>query len=359
MHDRVRAQYTNVVGRRWPWPPCFLAGAFVSLAPRASADGSLATVRMVWVRGAGGESCPDGDELARRVTTRLGRLAFSSEARGTIEGFVERDDQRWIARVFVRDEGGALQGSRTLTADSRDCAALSAAVELVIAIALDPDAPLGLVSSSDRPAPVVAPAAAATAPSAPAPQGRIDRPEPRRTPPAPEVRADDAHLALSVRTLLAAGLLPGPALGVALGAEVAPARWPVHATAGLMYFPERTAALPQVAFGLSAGWVGACVHPLNGPRAEVALCGKAFVGAIHSSTSGAQALENGDRLWSAAAFAAQLRVRISGAIFAELGGEALAPFERRDFGVVGWRGSVFQEAPVCADAFAGLGVSIP
>jgi hypothetical protein len=84
-----------------------------------------------------------------------------------------------------------------------------------------------------------------------------------------------------------------------------------------------------------------------------------FVGAIHSTTSGAQALDNGDRLWSAGGLAAQLRLRIAGAIFAEVGGEALVPFERRDFDAVGRQASVFQEAPVCADAFAGLGVSIP
>jgi hypothetical protein len=164
---------------------------------------------------------------------------------------------------------------------------------------------------------------------------------------------------VSVRTVLAGGLLPRLALGVGFAAEVAPAHWPVRATAGLMYLPERTAAESAAAFGLSAGWMGACVHPLSGARAEGTLCGKAFVGATHSTVSDAQALDNGDRLWTAGALSAQLRVGIVEHIFAEVGGEALMPFERRRFGVAGWSGAVFQEAAVCADAFVGLGVSIP
>ncbi len=355
----MRPRYSNAIGWRKRWPSCLIVGAFVSIAPCAAADESPATLRMVWVRGAGGESCPDGDELARRVTARLGRSVFSSAARAAIEGFVERDDQRWTARVFLRDESGALQGSRLLATSSGDCSALSAAIELVIALFLDPDASLGPVSSSDPPAPLGALPATLATPSASALPAPVDRSELPHAPPAFEAGPEPGHLAFSARTVLAAGLLPGPAPGVALGAEVVPAHWPVYPTAGLMYFPERTMAPPDVAFGLTAGWLGACVHPLEGRRAEGTLCGKAFVGAIHSTVSGAQALDNGDRLWAAAALSMQLRVRIAAGVFAEVGGEALAPFERRRFGVVGGPSAVFQEAPVCADAFAGLGVSIP
>jgi hypothetical protein len=158
---------------------------------------------------------------------------------------------------------------------------------------------------------------------------------------------------------LAAGILPGAALGVAMGTEVLPAGWPFLVTAGLAYFPERASDIAGVAFGLSTGWLGVCAEPLNRPRVEGLLCSQVFLGAFHSSVSNTQALQNGDRIWSAASLSARLRLRMASQVFAELGGEALAPLQTPGYGVVGGASPSFHEAQVCADAFVGVGLSIP
>ncbi|MDP9151639.1 MAG: hypothetical protein M3O36_17090, partial [Myxococcota bacterium] len=108
----------------------------------AAAASSPEAVRLVWVRGENTDGCADADDLESRVAASIGRNVFSASAPRRIEGVVEYEGEHWSLHLYVRDTGGVLVGSRTLTSDSPDCAALNAAATLVIALVIDPSAPL-------------------------------------------------------------------------------------------------------------------------------------------------------------------------------------------------------------------------
>jgi hypothetical protein len=349
-------------------------GALLTGGPPAFAETSSGErVRFVWVRGERTESCEDRAAMARRVSARLGREVFSESAGRSIEGFVQREGEHWEAHLYVRDSEGTLAGSRLLASEGPDCSALNAAVTLAIALAIDPDTAL-------RPAPPSPPAQVLAPPSAPEERPtnpRAPEPFPPMTPtvspglPPREparfqqttaLRSSETGLIMP-RALVAFGLLPAASVGVALAADVPVVR-AVRATAGLFYLPEVRTQARDFGFGLTAGWLGACVEPWHGPwRGEplvaLSFCGGFLVGAIHSVVYALVPTEPGDRMWSGASLSAQARIRLIGPLVAELGAELVAPLIRHQFIVQGQQGSVFQEQSVAGLGFAGIGASIP
>jgi hypothetical protein len=145
-------------------------------------------------------------------------------------------------------------------------------------------------------------------------------------------------------------------LSLSTGVEVARA---LRVTAGALYLPEVHTADGDFAFGLTAGWGGACFQPVEGPRARLSLCGLGLLGAIHSVVLALEPTRPGDRPWAGAALSAQLRVRVAGPLIVDLGGDGIAPLTRDRFLVQNRPGTVFQQSPVVGMAFAGLGVVIP
>jgi hypothetical protein len=332
----------------------------LALAPAAWAGEPSQTpsVRLAWVRGENTEGCSDGSVVARRVSARLGKNVFSAEAPTSIEGVIQRDGKRWEAHLYIRGADGRLAGDRVFTSDGPDCEALDAAATLAVALAIDPEAALRAApeTPSDSPAqpssavkneaPVARPALApAVAPTAP------------RAPHAAHAPNDDRAAQGTLRGLVAAGLLPEPSLGVALSTEVEVARF-MRISIGGLYLPEVRGGV-DFAFGLTAGWVGACFHPLARARVDLSLCGKVLLGAIHSVVFVLEPVQPGDRLWSGAALSAQASLIALGPIAVEVGGEAVAPLVRDRFMVQGRSGVVFQQPPLGVMAFVGVGVAIP
>jgi len=163
---------------------------------------------------------------------------------------------------------------------------------------------------------------------------------------------------VTARALLAAGILPGAAVGAALSAE-GPDELPFQGSAGILYFPEVRTATGDFAFGLTAGWLGACARPWATGRVSLAICGSLLLGAIHAVVYTLEPYHPGDQVWIGASLSLGMRFRLVGPIVAELGAEGLVPFQAWQFLISGPNKTAFQEASVAGFGFAGLGVSIP
>jgi hypothetical protein len=310
----------------------------------------LPQVRLIWVRGEGTDRCNDGASIASRVSQRLGRSVFSDSALARIEGVIEREGAQWRAHLYMRGADGRLEGVRHLTSDAPDCNALDAAAMLAVALTIDPEAAL-----RPLPSPAAAPSsngsagdsqqAAAPVVAAATPVTLNERP-----------RREDVEL--SVDAIASLGLLPKTSAGMSLSLGVEVAR-STEVTAGALYLPEVHTDDGNFAFGLTAGWAGACVLPVKAPGARLSLCGMGLLGAIHSVVLAFEPTNPGERFWVAAALSARVRVRVAGPVIVDVGGDAIAPVIRDRFLVRNRPGTVFQEAPIVGTVFAGLGVEIP
>jgi hypothetical protein len=330
-----------------------------SVAARAD-TAAEESVRLVWIRGPGSETCLASDALAERVSLRLGWQAFSDAARRRIEGFVQREGDRWVARIYARDSDGKLIGSRDLTSDAVDCAGLDAAVTLAIALVIDTWAGAALrpppASVDTAPAPPPAPVAVSTAPPPAPPPCPVTKPCPAlATRDATRPRGEST---ITGRGVLAFGLLPVAAPGFAVAADL-PAYRALHGTAGAVFLPEVRTRTGDFGFGLTAASAGACAVPWQGSRAALSFCGDLLLGAIHAVVYDLVPTEPGDRFWAGLAATTKLRVRLVGPLAAELGAELVVPLARQPFLVVRETGTVFQESAVAAMGFVGAGVSIP
>lgn len=349
-----------------------LASLLCASPSRADARGE--TVRLSWVRGPGAELCSSEAALAGRVAARLGRDPFSDRAARSIEGLVVRKDERFSARIYVRDDRGALLGVREIEDASPTCSALDEAVTLAVALTIDPEA--ALQPPTPTPVEPVSPAVPNAPPSAPSPSAPsappsapgappsiapaapsiapAARPAPSRAAPA---RSAPAFGVATVRALLGFGLLPRSAAGVASSAEVGAGR--LRATAGLVWFPEARTSDGGFGFGLAAGALGGCFDAHRAPAVRLGLCAGAMGGAIHAVTYEVAPTNPGDHPWAALSLAGRLEVQPVGPLTLHLGLEALAPLVRHRFLVIGRAGTVFEPPPVGAIASAGVGVTFP
>jgi hypothetical protein len=310
-------------------------------------------VRLAWARGARTEGCSDGPTIARRISARLGRSAFSDSESRSVEGIIERNGRVWTARIYVHDAGGALAGSREFSSDADDCAPIESAVTLAIALVIDPEAdltptPPALPLPAPPPTSAPSPAPAATSPCP------LQRPCPEPTPAAPDTK----RTATTLRGVLAAGLLPSTSAGTSVAADV-PLLGALHATVGALFFPEVRTPDRDFSFGLTAAWLGVCAELWRAKSVAVSACGSALLGAIHAVVYVLEPTNPGDEPWAGAALTPKVLVRLAGPLAAELGGDLVFPFTREPFTVRGLPGSVFQESVVGGAGFVGLGLSIP
>jgi hypothetical protein len=163
------------------------------------------------------------------------------------------------------------------------------------------------------------------------------------------------------RPELSLGLVPHPALGVALAGRVRVANR-VDVAAGLMWIPE--ARIPDGAFavGLSAVRLGVCVAPWEAPPFALLGCADFLAGATHASARDASVAPAGERGWFAASLSSRFAARVAGPLLVEVGADAVVPFVRDTF--VSARvlpgddhRNAFQQAAVAGLFHAGAGVS--
>src|SRR5947207_14748467 len=112
----------------------------------ASAAHAQRRSSLSWVRLRGTEDCISTQALAERVEQSVGHALFGSASQADLspEGHVERTGKpsAFVATLVVSDRRGQVLGRRVLRAPGDDCAALTASLVLVIAIAIDPRAAL-------------------------------------------------------------------------------------------------------------------------------------------------------------------------------------------------------------------------
>ncbi|MFT3768837.1 MAG: hypothetical protein QM820_25615 [Minicystis sp.] len=356
--------------RRWFRSTCSAVIVIFAAAP-ARADAGPEPVRFAWVRAEGADACASQEQIAERVTARLGKSPFAEVAARSIEAIVSRAEHGFRAGIYVRGKHGALAGSRELTSEALDCATIEAASVLAIALAIDPEASTRPAAAAPSAAPpTAAPNAVTPAPDAmtpavlqPAPSASISAPPsitasppaPRSPPPSSD-RLGGSGLAL--RAGLGLGLLPAPAPGVSLAGHFALTR-SAQITAEALFLPEARTSDGRFGFGLTALSVGACVVAFGGSAADLAACGSIWGGALHAVVYDLQPTAPGDYAWAGAAATPRLRVRIAPHVHAEVGAHVLVPITRRPFVVSGWADPVFRQAPVTVLPFAGLGVNFP
>lgn len=113
-----------------------------ALAQQAPSEHRPASSSLNWVRLPGAESCITARTLAESVERRIGRSVFVSSATGelAIEGRVERANDGWTATITITRADGTSLGTRTLTRAGPSCRALDESIELVLVLAIDPDA---------------------------------------------------------------------------------------------------------------------------------------------------------------------------------------------------------------------------
>ncbi|MES1186584.1 MAG: hypothetical protein ABUL60_22415 [Myxococcales bacterium] len=316
------------------------------------------SVRWSFVRLPGAESCPGAERIAAGVRSRLGRDPFADDAPRNIEGSVTRDGQIWHAHLSVIGPDGAVLGSRDLQSDEVDCTTLADAVTLAVALVIDPRAAFAPLAA--EPAPPVAPRPAPASPALPAPAPVVlpagPRPAlaaPRSAPAASAVPA----LSLSMRGLLALGLLPRAAFGVESAGELGLSeRWGL--SLGLSYLPEVRSSDGGFAFGLSAGLLGVCVGAVQTPTARLVICGEAQLGAMHAVVYSVRPLPPGDHPWAGARVGPRLRLSLGGSLWLDAGVQALAPLLRHQFVLKDQQIPVFQSSPLTLAATLGLSASI-
>ncbi len=190
--------------------PSVLALLFAWVPARAEP-----AARLVYLRGAGTESCPAETDLRQAVLGRLGYDPFSSYAVSTLLAEVRATASGFAAELKLIDGDNAIRGERVLKTTGA-CTDLMDAMALTISIAIDPlsltrGGPPPGAPPQERPVepfpvmdpdPTVEPASAADAvPAAAEPATRPD-------------------LAIAFGPVASIGAAPAAAIGAAIGVEL-------------------------------------------------------------------------------------------------------------------------------------------
>jgi hypothetical protein len=368
-----------------------IAGLAVACLGAEKSAAAAEPVRLSWVRGEGAEGCAGEPQIAERVKARLGGSPFSASAQRSIEALVARAEKGFRVVIYVRGADGTLAGSREISSEAAGCASIEAASVLAIALAIDPDAGTsappadsaagakapgevqggdgaGLGSPQQNPIPTAATSAqgganvpafgpGSTPPGAaiaPARAGRIASPS--TPPPRPTIDMRGAGVAL--RGGAGLGLLPSVSAALEIAGHVALSER-VQLAAEALWLPEARTADKHFGFGLTAFSLGACGVIASARAVELAACGLVWAGALHAVVYDLSPTGPGDYAWAGASAAPRLRIKLSPHVHWELGVHVVVPFVRRAFSVIGWKDPVFQEPPVTAIPFGGLGVHFP
>jgi hypothetical protein len=336
-------------------------------AGRAHAgDPAPRTPSLGWVRLAGAETCAAPRAVAEAVEKRLGRAVFVAPTRAdvAVEGRVERAGPSggWRATITLSDERGAVLGTRELTSDAADCAALDAPITLALALMIDPDAALG-----PPPAPAPAPPAPPPLPPPPplpaaiAPAPRCD-PAPA-APAAPPVRW---RAGAQIGFAGSLGLLPHPAPGVTLRLHVVPPRGPAFEIGASAWLEGHVDAVnvggAGAAFDLSYGSLAVCPLALAVGRTTFFACAGAQIGSLRAQGVGFDTAYAQQQLVLDLAAEAHVRRALLGPFFAAVELGLLVPTVRDLFAyrdAAGTTQELFRLPPLAGTAEVALGLAFP
>jgi hypothetical protein len=236
-------------------------------------------VRLEYTRGSGAQHCPGEEFLRAEITRRLGDLdPFHPDAPHTVTASVTREEATLLALMELRDATGTV-----LWVDGFDspepCAALVSAMALAIVVEIETVSrtPAGDGEAGE-------PAAPAGPPSAPPQVETAEPAAPTRPPPVPpstrprgaimEASKQRLRLEGGVGAVVAFGITPGAAGGMALSLAARSSDWSLGLEArALGAFSQKVDDVPIATSVWTAAAVG-CLH-----RRVLYACGLAQVGA--------------------------------------------------------------------------------
>ena len=304
-----------------------LAAHAATAAPSETATGRA---RLLYLREAGAERCPDEAEARGAVTARLGYDPFGERPPLTISVILGKSVHGLRARIELLDPAGEVTGARELTSRDADCVELARAVTLAVSIAIDP------LRFFDPPPPASAPA------SAPAPVA----PPPTVTTPAKPVAAVAAaaqperlRVRLSAGALTALGASPGVTVGFTAAAGVRRQRWSVNLEVRADLPASAAAAGGSVSTALYTGGLVPCFH-----QGVFAGCGLVELGAQLSRGSGYPVSASVADFYAAAGVRAALELALGRHLELLVQTDLLAPFTRTT--LLADQIVVFRTAPV-------------
>ena len=130
-------------------------------------------------------------------------------------------------------------------------------------------------------------------------------------------------------------------------------------TSGLSWLPEQRAADPTFAFGMTAGWMGACADLLRSRAVSLGPCGRILAGAIHAvlyTDPEVTPTDPGARAWVGVGAGARIAVRVLGPLRVEAGLDLVAPLTRHAFTLKDAPEPAFLQPPVTGTLFLGAGL---
>lgn len=134
--DRVSCMFRPMSVGHWTLLLCMLVSQTAAHADNPSA--STVSVRLVYQRAAGAESCPDEASLRAAVVQRVGFDPFDEAATRVISCRVERVGKVLRARVDAGVSADQQSSARELVSKQTDCRELADAIQLALSIAINP-----------------------------------------------------------------------------------------------------------------------------------------------------------------------------------------------------------------------------
>jgi hypothetical protein len=347
-----------------------------SPALAVGSSSQLPATKLSWVRAESALDCLSSDALEAELVERMGKNPFEGTPGQWIEGYVVRVEGQFVVELSERDENGKSIGSRTFTEPSESCRALDDAIELAIALIIDPNVKLAQRSTArrhgsqaelaeppygERPATAKqsasGPAAATVFRVAPAPTRRL------------HVARTQVHSGatgdarLSAAGVLIGYLLPNAAPGIEMGARFGAGLGALRL--GMMLVPEQRSSSDFGDFGFGATLfnLSGCAR-LSQSRVEWLSCLELGAGTIHVTVHRPAPLEPGDRFMGFTGVESGVSVRILGPLWLDTRLFGLVPFGRWDFRLVevenGHSSSsrVFLQSPFMPGAAVGLSARI-
>ncbi len=267
-----------------------------------------------WLRVAGAERCIAGPELAEHVEVQLGRpvLVALPQAQLTVEGSVAAEAQGYRVYLRLADRDGRTRGERALAVTTQDCRALDPLLVFLIALMLDPDAPLlpprlpeGLSLDTREslanlfgneptvpPLELAAPAGrGASAAPVPAPAKAASAADARAVTSVIDSERDDSpeaawRFGAQLEALAAVGLLPRPGPGARLSLVAAPSDG-LRFELGGAVFVDNTIEDDRASFSLVQGELAGCpVLARFGSTLALWSCARLSVGALLARADG-------------------------------------------------------------------------
>ena len=307
-----------------------------ALATLASAGAARAgePVRLEWVRLEGAGACIDPAALEARVRKRLGSDPFDPRATRLIEGVVRRVGDAWHAEIAVRAHpADAEPPLRELKSQAKDCDALSDAVVLAVALAIDP-----VAAFSEPP----------REPPRPAPPPPVPAPVVAPTP--PRGLRGRAELDLTGQD----GLLPRASLGASLAAAAVLGERLELGLRARVFPAVEEPGTPSYAIGLALGTAELCARLPRPTRVDVRACGGPSVGIVHAAVLTGDRAQPGERVWVSAELGFDAVVPLTRSLGLAVGARAAAPLIRYRFVVDGSDAALFRQSAVAGLAHAGL-----